>query len=309
MISPLCLLLVSLLTDSTDAIPEAAAAACESVTIPMCKSMPWNVTSMPNHLHQSSQQNARLSIEQYLALVETNCSSLLTFFLCSMYAPICLGQLHGDPVPPCRLVCETVQRQCEPTVLKYNRTWPEAFSCKALPAYDEGVCISPEAIMSAAVAESKGGNISLERITDNRAATVNRPAAIGQACASSLKFTKRAYLRNKYDYVIRIKCTGWRAGASPPSDSVSNEVSVIRVLWKRGRLLPSLKSGASALLWTIEPSHCPHFRKGKEYLVACYADPRDGRLRFDPRRCMVARWREGWTQTVREWNRLVEGAL
>ncbi|NWH88473.1 SFRP4 protein, partial [Aegithalos caudatus] len=33
--------------------PRAQGAPCEAVRIPMCRSMPWNITRMPNHLHHS----------------------------------------------------------------------------------------------------------------------------------------------------------------------------------------------------------------------------------------------------------------
>lgn len=49
--------------------PRAAAAACEPVRIPLCRSMPWNMTKMPNHLHHSTQDNAVLAIEQFEGLL------------------------------------------------------------------------------------------------------------------------------------------------------------------------------------------------------------------------------------------------
>ncbi|XP_072425673.1 secreted frizzled-related protein 4-like isoform X2 [Chiloscyllium punctatum] len=75
-------------------------APCERVRIPMCKTMPWNITRMPNHLHHSTQENAILAIEQYQELVDTNCSPLLRFFLCAMYAPICTFEFLHDPIKP-----------------------------------------------------------------------------------------------------------------------------------------------------------------------------------------------------------------
>ena len=49
-------------------VPGARAAACEPVRIPLCKSLPWNMTKMPNHLHHSTQANAILAIEQFVCL-------------------------------------------------------------------------------------------------------------------------------------------------------------------------------------------------------------------------------------------------
>lgn len=41
---------------------------CEPIRIPMCQSMPWNETKMPNLMDQTSQQNAILKIEEYAPL-------------------------------------------------------------------------------------------------------------------------------------------------------------------------------------------------------------------------------------------------
>lgn len=137
-------------------------APCETVRIPMCRDMPWNITRMPNHLHHSTQENAILAIEQYQELVEFNCSPVLNFFLCAMYAPICTLEFLHDPIKPCKSVCQRAQDGCEPIMKRYNHSWPENLACDDLPVYDRGVCISPEAI----VADIPGGNILLPIYTE-----------------------------------------------------------------------------------------------------------------------------------------------
>ena len=68
MLSPA--LSVSLLAVSCALWPAAVrAASCEPVRIPLCRSMPWNMTKMPNHLHHSTQDNAVLAIEQFEGLL------------------------------------------------------------------------------------------------------------------------------------------------------------------------------------------------------------------------------------------------
>lgn len=123
-------------------------APCEAVRIPMCRQMPWNITRMPNHLHHSTQENAVLAIEQYEELVDANCSSVLRFFLCAMYAPICTLEFLHDPIKPCKSVCQRARDGCEPLMKVYNHSWPESLACDELPVYDRGVCISPEAIVT-----------------------------------------------------------------------------------------------------------------------------------------------------------------
>lgn len=121
---------------------------CEPIQIPMCQSMPYNMTRMPNLLHHSSQENAKLSIEQFEKLLEQNCSDVLLFFLCAMYAPICTVNFQPEPIPPCRSVCERARAGCERIVNEHNVSWPEYLDCSSLPRYDRGVCVSPEAIVS-----------------------------------------------------------------------------------------------------------------------------------------------------------------
>lgn len=129
--------------------PGVGAAACEPVRIPLCKSLPWNMTKMPNHLHHSTQANAILAIEQFEGLLGTHCSPDLLFFLCAMYAPICTIDFQHEPIKPCKSVCERARQGCEPILIKYRHAWPESLACEELPVYDRGVCISPEAIVTA----------------------------------------------------------------------------------------------------------------------------------------------------------------
>lgn len=127
----------------------AEGAACEPVRIPLCKSLPWNMTKMPNHLHHSTQANAILAIEQFEGLLGIHCSADLLFFLCAMYAPICTIDFQHEPIKPCKSVCERARAGCEPVLIKYGHAWPESLACDELPVYDRGVCISPEAIVTA----------------------------------------------------------------------------------------------------------------------------------------------------------------
>lgn len=76
-------LAVSLLAVSCALWPAAVrAASCETVRIPLCRSMPWNMTKMPNHLHHSTQDNAVLAIEQFEGLLGEllPLSALINFF-------------------------------------------------------------------------------------------------------------------------------------------------------------------------------------------------------------------------------------
>jgi hypothetical protein len=51
----------------------AEAAICEPIRLPMCVTMPYNVTRLPNLLFHSTQLNAGLILEQFQPLVDTGC--------------------------------------------------------------------------------------------------------------------------------------------------------------------------------------------------------------------------------------------
>lgn len=64
---------------------------CEPITVPMCRNLAYNMTSMPNQFEHSTQSEAAAEAHQFWALVEFNCAPELKFFLCSMYTPICIS--------------------------------------------------------------------------------------------------------------------------------------------------------------------------------------------------------------------------
>jgi len=77
---------------------------CEEITVPMCRNMEYNLTSMPNQFNHETQQEAAMEAHQFWALVEINCAKELRFFLCSMYTPICLPN-YAQPIKACKSVC------------------------------------------------------------------------------------------------------------------------------------------------------------------------------------------------------------
>jgi hypothetical protein len=138
---------------------------CEPIRIPLCHSMPYNMTRMPNLLHHSTQKNAALAIEQFEILVNQSCSDVLLFYLCAMYAPICTVEFQPEAIPPCQSVCERARQGCEPLMNEYNVSWPVSLDCRGLPRYDRGVCVSPEAIVSIPQPGKDDGNTRVSGIT------------------------------------------------------------------------------------------------------------------------------------------------
>ncbi|KAJ8685245.1 hypothetical protein QAD02_021038 [Eretmocerus hayati] len=113
--------------------PPSGLGRCEEITIPMCHGIGYNYTAMPNELNHDTQEEAGLEVHQFWPLVEIKCSIDLKFFLCSMYAPICLPE-YTKPLPACRSVCERARIGCAPLMQQYGFSWPERMSCERLPS-------------------------------------------------------------------------------------------------------------------------------------------------------------------------------
>lgn len=118
---------------------------CESITVPMCQNLAYNLTSMPNQFEHTSQSEAAAEAHQFWALVEINCSSDLKFFLCSMYTPICIPE-YNKPVKACRSVCVRARLGCERYMKKFGFDWPDHMNCDLFPEHGEAagaVCMDP----------------------------------------------------------------------------------------------------------------------------------------------------------------------
>ncbi|XP_076303950.1 frizzled-2-like [Tachypleus tridentatus] len=114
---------------------------CEPITIPLCKDIQYNMTMMPNLLNHQKQEDAGLEVHQFFPLVKVKCSSVLQFFLCSIYAPVCT--ILNYPLPPCRSLCLSAKNGCEGLMNKFGFQWPESLDCAKFPEVDEGkLCVA-----------------------------------------------------------------------------------------------------------------------------------------------------------------------
>lgn len=114
---------------------------CERITIPMCKEMPYNYTSMPNLLGHFTQAEAAIHVHEFMPLVDINCSPHLRFFLCSLYSPMCTSVVH-TAIPSCRALCLEVKSKCLPVLRTFNFSWPAALDCARLPTPESnGLCM------------------------------------------------------------------------------------------------------------------------------------------------------------------------
>ncbi|CAK6964424.1 secreted frizzled-related protein 3 [Scomber scombrus] len=264
---------VSLLAVSCALWPAAVrAASCEPVRIPLCRSMPWNMTKMPNHLHHSTQDNAVLAIEQFEGLLGTGCSPDLLFFLCAMYAPICTIDFQHEPIKPCKAVCERAKYGCEPVMKRYNHSWPDSLSCSELPLYDRGVCISPEAIVKA-----EGPD---------------------RCRCKPVKMGLKAYLKHNYNYVIRARVREVRNRGLEPTAVVEVKEVLKSSLVNIPKETQTLYYSSSCL--------CPTLAPGEEYLIMGYEHEETSRLLLIDG-SIAQKWRDKMGRKVKRWDQILQG--
>ncbi|XP_059418455.1 secreted frizzled-related protein 3-like [Carassius carassius] len=295
----ICVLAVACLLE----IPRGTAgASCEPIRIPMCRSMPWNMTKMPNHLHHSTQANAVLAIEQFEGLLGTQCSPDLLFFLCAMYAPICTIDFQHDPIKPCKSVCERAKRGCEPVMKKYNHTWPESLACEELPVYDRGVCISPEAIVKAEGPDNPyyqdpskcnpEGNPDFPMDSHN----ANCKRANDRCKCKSVRLAKKTYSKNNYNYVIRARVKEIKTR----NHDLSAIVEVKDVLKSSLVHIPR----DTVTLYYNSGCLCPPLTANEEYIIMGYENEESSRLLLIEG-SIAQKWKEKLARKVKQWNRLL----
>lgn len=122
---------------------------CQPIRIPLCKSLPYNMTRLPNLLYHYTQESVAASVDnvEIRTLINTSCSDALVFLLCVYHLPICTKGFDL-PIPPCRSVCNKVKRECTPTLRIFKREWPSDVKCEKMPTYEKGVCVKPESFVS-----------------------------------------------------------------------------------------------------------------------------------------------------------------
>ncbi|XP_041100475.1 secreted frizzled-related protein 4-like [Polyodon spathula] len=271
-------------------------APCEPVKIPMCKSMPWNITRMPNHLHHSTQENAILAIEQYEELVNIDCSSVLRFFLCAMYAPICTLEFLHDPIKPCKSVCQRARDGCEPILQRYNHSWPESLACDDLPVYDRGVCISPEAIVTDLPEDVKWLDFSRDMMPHETPQTSDCKSWSSDSCrCRKIKPTLTTYLEKKYSYVIHAKVKG-------VSRSGCNEITTVVEVKETLKSLTPIPR-AHVPIFTNSSCQCPQLSPNQDVLIMCYQG-RSWLMLLEG--CFVERWKEQLVKRYKRWEQRLQ---
>lgn len=288
---------------------------CEDITLPMCSGIPYNKTRMPNLLDHSTQENARLAIEQFQDLVDTNCSDVLVFFLCAMYAPICtynFGPFGSETVPPCKSICQRAKDGCEPIMKRYDVSWPSYLSCKDLPVYDQGVCISPDAIVDTMpdeemVVETPSPADESSQTDDDMSSEsaftelppIWQTKEMGNCdeCPYEYSINRDVFFEKEYEYIIRARVQSYMQYTAR---EMFTTVIVQDVIKFSGLIIPE----GEVQLWSRGTCACPNLDVGQEYFILCYEDLQEGRLLLETD-CTVDQFHEKYIKRLRKWNSLL----
>ena len=86
-----------------------------------------------------------MELDTYQALIQINCSSQLTFFLCAVVVPMC-DERYPKPIVPCQSFCRNIEASCRQVVESFGFPWPEYLNCSNFPAQNtrETMCMEGE---------------------------------------------------------------------------------------------------------------------------------------------------------------------
>ena len=118
---------------------------CEPLTaITMCSSLGYTSITLPNFREQKTQEEAESEINDFIPLIESNCSDSLIQMLCAVYAPPCILEKPDIRVAPCMELCKSVREECEEDLLSKGLSWPAQLYCDQYPSKSKDpLCFGP----------------------------------------------------------------------------------------------------------------------------------------------------------------------
>uniref|UniRef100_A0A8D2Q5Y0 Secreted frizzled-related protein 2 n=1 Tax=Varanus komodoensis TaxID=61221 RepID=A0A8D2Q5Y0_VARKO len=125
--------------------PSARRSACKPVpsSMALCHGVGYSEMRLPNLLGHDTVKEALQQAASWVPLLSKQCHRDTKRFLCSLFAPVCIGELDA-PVFPCRTLCEAVREGCAPVMAAFGFPWPDMLNCSRFPAGNE-LCVPPVA--------------------------------------------------------------------------------------------------------------------------------------------------------------------
>uniref|UniRef100_T1JN89 FZ domain-containing protein n=1 Tax=Strigamia maritima TaxID=126957 RepID=T1JN89_STRMM len=118
------------------AISSSQCTKCVYNTVPMCQNMGYNLTLFPNTFKHGTQEDVSEALLFYSALMKSNCSQSLAFFLCSLYVPVCRPD-YSYSILPCNSLCRKILNHCDAAMKELQLDWPSRIDCYYFPVVDE----------------------------------------------------------------------------------------------------------------------------------------------------------------------------
>ncbi|KAH0620173.1 hypothetical protein JD844_020177 [Phrynosoma platyrhinos] len=124
--------------------PSAGRSGCQPVPsgLALCQGVGYGEMRLPNLLGHESPKEVLQQAASWVPLLAKRCHRDTKKFLCSLFAPVCLGEVEG-PILPCRSLCRAVQQGCAPVMAAFGFPWPEMLNCSRFPKEND-LCIPPQ---------------------------------------------------------------------------------------------------------------------------------------------------------------------
>ncbi|KAK2711771.1 hypothetical protein QYM36_012778 [Artemia franciscana] len=254
---------------------------CQPIEVPMCRNMPYNLTSFPNFLGHENQAEVMIAMEQYSISSWTNCSPYLTFLLCSFYIPLCTFDFTSKPIPPCREVCEAVLEDCKDIQGLLEFPLPSRIDCDSLPPKDGDVCIAPE--------------------TQDNAMIINDGFDFECRCFKIQRLKKQLYYKSHFKYAIRGRCKAIQVFG----DLTVTNIHVYDV-FKQSKV--KIMPNAEYTLWTNSSCLCPRIELGREYLLLGFEDIENQRL-LHLSNSIALEWHKQHAEKILKWDKLPSAGM
>ncbi|XP_031561388.1 secreted frizzled-related protein 3-like [Actinia tenebrosa] len=223
---------------------------CQPIRVSICKSLPYNMTRLPNLLYHYTQESVAASVDnvEIRTLINTSCSDALVFLLCVYHLPICTSGFD-IPIPPCRSVCNKVKRECTPSLQLFGRKWPSDVNCENMPTYEKGVCVKPESFVS-------------------------HPPRPVCKCNKDTSINQRKFTAKGFKFVVIAEVNSITETPSERKILFAHKKTIHKSLVKLGK--------RKLTMYTNSSCPCPVLQTNQTYLLMGHEDTTNGKLILGP---------------------------